>query len=31
MEVMVWMVLILGINFGALGFFLWRILRKKKS
>jgi hypothetical protein len=31
MEVVVWMIIILGLNFGALGFFLWRLTRKKKS
>jgi len=29
MEVIAWMIIILGINFGALGYFLWRILRKR--
>jgi H+/Cl- antiporter ClcA len=28
MEVIIWMVIILGINFGALGYFLWRLLKK---
>lgn len=31
MEVVVWMIIILGLNFGALGFFLWRLIRKKNS
>jgi len=31
MEVIIWMVVILGLNFGALGYFLWRLLRKKGS
>ncbi len=31
MEVIVWMVIILGLNFGGLGYFLWRLLRRKSS
>jgi hypothetical protein len=29
MDLVIWMVIILGLNFGGLVYLLWRVLRKK--
>lgn len=31
MDVILWMVIILGLNFGVLVFLLWRLVKKKSS